>query len=240
MRNIVSDLIIARSDRVTFHPLLIAPRDKISPALANNLEFVCVDTKPHRCLVVSKQCHTVFYNEAWNRPIIMKHLVRFHGIAQTDEKLKCRVRKTVQAPREALKQPAIMPNVSALTPTTPMEAAPSPSPIVKTSHRRKPSQESKQEVTLPQNTEASAPHTPTTLTSDELPLTTRMPTTITQETEVSTPHAPTTLDTDELPLTEKKPAAKKRSHRRKAGANDAPLKKRKQQKASMFEDKTNF
>ena len=106
--------------------------------------------------------------------------------------------------------------------------------------RRKPSQESQQEVTLPQNTEASAPNTPTSLNTDELPLATRMPTTITQETEASKPHAPSTLDTDELPLAEKKPAAKKRSNRRKAGANEAPLKERKQQKASMFEDKSNF
>ena len=86
-----------------------------------------------------------------------------------------------------------------------MEAAPTPSPVVKTSHRRKPPQESQQEVTMPQNTEASAPHTSTTLTSDELPPTTRIPTTITQETEVTTPHAPTTLDTNELPLTTRMP-----------------------------------
>ena len=237
MRNTVSDLIIIRSDRVTFHPLLIAPRDQISPVLANNVEFVCVDAKQHRCLVVCKQCHTVFYNEKWNRPIIMKHLVRFHGIVQTDEKLKCRVHKRVQATREAhTSTPPTQMETNTSTPPTPMEAAPSPSPVVKISHRRKPSQE----VTLPQNKEASAPHTPTTLNTDELPLTTRMPATITQETEVSTSHTPTTLDTDEPPLAEKKPAAKKRSHRRKAGANDAPLKRRKQQKATIFDDKTNF
>ena len=222
MRNTVSDLIIARSDRVTFHPLLIVPRDQISPVLANNLEFVCVDAKPHRCLVVCKQCHTVFYNETWNRPIIMKHLTRFHGIAQTDVKLKCRVRKTVQATREALAStpPTPMEAHTSAPPTpmeahtsappTPMEAAPRPSPVVKISHRRKPSQESQEELTLPQDTEPSAPH------------------------------APTTLDTGELSLAEKKPAAKKRSHRRKAGANDVPVKKRKQQKATIFEDKTNF
>ena len=155
----------------------------------------------------------------------MKHLTRFHGIAQTDVKLKCRVRKTVQATREALK----IEHASA--PPTPMEAAPSPSPVVKIFHRRKPSQE----VILPQNTEASAPHTRTSLNTDELRLATRMPTTIPQETEMSTPHTPTTLNTEELPLAEKKPAAKKRSHRRKAGANDTPLKKRKQQ-----QEKTNF
>ena len=234
LRNTVSDLIIARSDRVSFHRLLIVPRDQISPVLANNLEFVCVDAKPDRCLVVCKQCHTVFYNETWNRPIIMKHLTRFHGIAQTDVKLKCRVRKRVQARREALKiehastpptpiehastTPTLIEHAStpptliehASTPPTQMEAAPSPSPVVKISHQRKPSQESQEEVTLPQDTEPSAPH------------------------------ASTTLDTDELTLTDKKPAAKKRSHRRKAGANDVPLKKRTQQKATMFEDKTNF
>ena len=213
LRNTVSDLIIVRSDRVTFHPLLFAPRDQISPLLANNLEFACVDGKPHRCLVVCKQCHTVFNNETWNRPNIMKHLTRFQGIAQKDVKLKCRGRKRVQATREALKiehasTPATLEHASA--PPTPMEAAPSPSPVVKISHQRKPSQESQEEVTLPQDTEASAPH------------------------------ATTTLDTDELTLTDKKPAAKKRSHRRKAGANDVPLKKRKQQKATMLEDKTNF
>ena len=144
LRNTISDLIIIRSDRVTFHPLLIAPRDQISPVLANNLEFVCVDAKPHRCLVVCKQCHTVFYNEAWNRPIIMKHMVRFHGIRHRGEKLKCRVRKTVQATREAVKientsAPPTPMEAHTSTPPTPMEAAPSPSPVVKISHRRKPS-----------------------------------------------------------------------------------------------------
>ncbi len=178
---------------------------------------------------------------------MMKHMVRFHGIAQTDEKLKCRVRKTVQATREALNQPAIMPNVSTLSPPTPMEAhtstpptsmeaAPSPSPNVKISHRRKPSQE----VKVPHNKEASAPHTTTTLNTDELPLTTRMPATITQERELSTSHTPTTLDTYEPPLAEKKPAAKKRSHRRKAAAIDVPPKQIKQQKTARFEEKTNF
>ena len=59
--------------------------------------------------------------------------------------------------------------------------------------------------------------------------------------------AETTLDTDELPLAEMKPTAKKRSHRHKPSADDVPLKKKKQQgpsgkeqKASVFEDKTNF
>ena len=59
--------------------------------------------------------------------------------------------------------------------------------------------------------------------------------------------AETTLDSDELPLAEMKPAAKKRSQRRKPTAEDVPLKKKKQQvrsgkeqKASMFEDKSNF
>ena len=64
--------------------------------------------------------------------------------------------------------------------------------------------------------------------------------TIQQDTEASAPQAPTTLGTDELTLADKKPAVKKRIHRRKAGANDVPLKQRKQQKATTFEDKTNF
>ena len=89
---------------------------------------------------------------------------------------------------------------------TPMEAAPSPSPVVKISNRRKPTQD----ATLPHDTEASAPQ------------------------------APTTLGTGEHTLADKKPAAKKRSQSRKAGANDVPLKQRKQQKAIKSEDKTNF
>ena len=139
LRNTVSDLIIVRSESVTFHPLLIGPRDQISQVLANNLEVVCGDAKPHRCLVVCKQCHTVFYNEKWNRPIIMKHLIRFHGIAQTDVNLKCRVRKRVQTTREAHASTPPTPNEHASAPPTQMEAAPSPSPVVKISHQRKPS-----------------------------------------------------------------------------------------------------
>ena len=61
-----------------------------------------------------------------------------------------------------------------------------------------------------------------------------------QDTKASAPHTSTTLGTDALTLEDKKPASKKRSQRRKAGANDMPLKQRKQQNASMFEDKTNF
>ena len=67
-----------------------------------------------------------------------------------------------------------------------------------------------------------------------------MATTMPQDTKASAPQASTTLDTDDLNQTDKKPAAKKRSHRRKASPNDVPLKQRKQQKATMFEDKTNF
>ena len=237
MRNTISDLIIARSDRVTFHPLLIAPRDHISPALANNLEFVCVDAKPHRCLVVCKQCHTVFYNEAWNRPIIMKHLVRFHGIAQTDEKLKCRVRKTVQATREALKiehtsapptprEALKIDHTSA--PPTPMEAHTSAPPTAMEAH------------TFAKLTPMEAAPSPSPVAKISNRKKPSQEATLPQDTEASAPHTSTTLGTDELTLTDKKSAAKKRSHRRKAGANDVPLKQRKQQKLTMFEDKTNF
>ncbi len=59
--------------------------------------------------------------------------------------------------------------------------------------------------------------------------------------------AETTLDTDELPPAVMKPTAKKRSQRRKPSADDVPLKKKKrqvpsgkEQKASVFEDKSNF
>ncbi len=135
-------------------------------------------------------------------------MIRLHGIAQTDVKLKSRARKRLQTTREALKIE------HAFAPPTPMEAAPPaerPSLVVKISHLRKPSQESQQEVTVPQNPEASAPQ------------------------------APSTLDPNELPLADKKAAAKKRSHKRKACVNDgltANLKKKKQWKANMFEDKT--
>ena len=61
-----------------------------------------------------------------------------------------------------------------------------------------------------------------------------------QDTEASATQAPTTLANAELTLPDKKPAAKKRSHMRKVGANDVPLKQRKQPKACRFEDKTNF
>ena len=217
MRNTVSDLIIVRSDRVSFHPLLITPRGQISPLLANNLEFVCLDAKPDRCLVVCKHCHTVFYNETWNRPNISRHLSRFHGIAESETELKPRVHKRLQAtktlPNEHTSAPTT-PNEHDSPPSTPMEAAPSPSLVIKISKRRKPSKE----VTVPQDTEARKP-------SQEV--------TVPQEREAS---ASNTLDTDELPLAAMKPAAKKRSQRRKPSANDAHLKKRK----IMFLDKNNF
>ena len=239
MRNTVSDLIIIRSDRVTFHPLLIAPRDHISPVLANNLEFVCVDAKQHRCLVVCKHCHTVFYNETWNRPNISKHLSRFHGIEQTDGKLKSTVRKRLQATK-------ILANENASTPPTPMEAAPIPSVVVKISNLRKPSQEVtlpqdsearklSQEVTVPEDTEANA-LTKLEIVPDKKPAAKKR----------SQRHKPaeTTLDADQLPLADKKQIAKKR---RKPSADDVSLKKKKQQvpsskqqKPSVFEDKTNF
>ena len=135
----------------------------------------------------------------------MKHMIRFHGIAQTDVKLKSRARKRLQGIREALKIE------HAFTPPTPMEAAPPaerPSLVVKISHRRKPSQESQQEVSVPQDPEASAPQ------------------------------APSTLDTNELPLADKKAAAKKKSHKRKVCAIDGEKQQGKAPRTLKFEDKT--
>jgi hypothetical protein len=175
LRNTVSDLIIVRSDRVSFHPLLITPRCQISPLLANNLEFVCLDAKPNRCLVVCKHCHTLFYNETWNRPNISRHLSRFHGIAESEAELKSKGPNKLQAKRKALKHPAIVPNEVA---PIALEAAPTPSLVIKISKRRKPSKE----VTVPQDTEGRKP-------SQEV--------TVPQEREAS---APTRLDTYELPL----------------------------------------
>ena len=241
LRNTVSDLIILRSDRVTFHPMLITPRDQIPPLLANNLEFVAVDAKPHRCFVVCKHCHTVFYNESWNRPIIMNHLIRFHGIEQTDGKLKTRVRKSLQPTK-------LLPNEhTCATPTptehtfapptqsehdseppTPMEASPSPSLGVKISNLRKPSQEVilpqasearklSQEVTVPEDTETNA-LTKLEAVPDKKP-------TAKKRSQRRKP-AKTTLDTDQLPLANTKPTAKKMSKRHKPSSDNVPLKKR--------------
>ena len=115
-----------------------------------------------------------------------------------------------------------------------MEAAPSPSLVIKISKRRKPSKE----VTVPQDTEANA------LTKLET-VVDKKPTA--KKRSQRRKLAETTLDTDELPLAAMKPAAKKRTHRHKPSADDVPLKKKKrqvpsgkEQKASVFEDKSNF
>ena len=231
LRTTVSDLIIVRSERVTFHPLLITQRGQISPLLANNLEFVCLDAKPDRSLVVCKQCHTVFYNETWNRPNIRRHLSRFHAIAETEEELKPKPKNKLQATRDALKHQPILPNESS---PTALEVAP-PSLLVKKPHRRRPSQE----VTQPQDTEANALTTLETVV-DKKPAAKKS----SHRRKVSAIPA---FGTDEFTLGGKKPTTKKRSHRHKPSAEDVPLKKKKQQvpsgkegKATMFEDKTNF
>ncbi len=78
--NTVSDLIIIRSPRVSFHPLIPSPRQTISADLCNNIEFVSLDEKLHRSLVVCKHCHMLFNNQRWNRQVIGRHLDKFHGI----------------------------------------------------------------------------------------------------------------------------------------------------------------
>ena len=166
-------------------------------------------------------------------------MVRFHGIAQTDEKLKCRVRKTVQATREPLNQPAIMLNVSTLTPPTPMEAHPSTPPRPMEAHTFTPSTRVEAHTSTPPTTMEAAP-SPSPVVKISHRRKPSQKVRVPQDTEASAPHTPSMLGTDALTLADKKQPAKKRSHRRKAGAIDVPLKQRKQQKATIFEDKTNF
>jgi len=80
LRNTISDLIIIRSPRVSFHPLIPSPRQTISADLCNNIEFVSLDEKLHRSLVVCKHCHMLFNNQRWNRQVIGRHLDKFHAI----------------------------------------------------------------------------------------------------------------------------------------------------------------
>ena len=80
LRNTVSDLIIIRSPRVSFHPLIPSPRQTISADLCHNIEFVSLDEKLQRSLVVCKHCHMMFNNARWNRQVIGRHLDKFHAI----------------------------------------------------------------------------------------------------------------------------------------------------------------
>jgi len=80
LRNTISDLIIIRSPRVSFHPLIPSPRQTISADLCHNIEFVSLDEKLHRSLVVCKHCHMLFNNQRWNRQVIGRHLDKFHAI----------------------------------------------------------------------------------------------------------------------------------------------------------------
>ena len=80
LRNTVSDLIIIRSPRVSFHPLIPSPRQTISADLCHNIEFVSLDEKLHRSLIVCKHCHMLFNNQRWNRQVIGRHLDKFHAI----------------------------------------------------------------------------------------------------------------------------------------------------------------
>ena len=78
--NTVSTLIIVRSPRVNFHPVLLTSRHTISPALCKNIEFVSLDEKLYRSLVVCKHCHMLFNNQRWNREAMGRHLDKFHRI----------------------------------------------------------------------------------------------------------------------------------------------------------------
>ena len=80
LRNTVSDIIIINSRRVSFHTLIPSPRQTISADLCHNIEFVSVDEKLHRSLVVCKHCHMLFNNQRWNRQVIARHLDKFHAI----------------------------------------------------------------------------------------------------------------------------------------------------------------
>ena len=84
LRNTVSDLIIIRSPRVSFHPLIPSPRQTISADLCHNIEVVSLDDKLHRSLVVCKHCHMMFNNQRWNRQVIGRHLDKFHAININD------------------------------------------------------------------------------------------------------------------------------------------------------------
>ncbi len=80
LRNTVYDLIIIRSPRVSFHPLIRSSCQTISADLCHNIEFVSLDEKLHRSLVVCKHCHMLFNNQRWNRQVIGRHLDKFHAL----------------------------------------------------------------------------------------------------------------------------------------------------------------
>ncbi len=54
MQNAITELIIVRSQRLTFQPLLLSPRHTMSALLCRNTEFVAVDGKLYRSLAVCK------------------------------------------------------------------------------------------------------------------------------------------------------------------------------------------
>ena len=80
LQNTVFDLIIVRSPRLKYHPVILTSRHTISPGLCNNIEFVSLDEKLYRSLVVCKHCHMLFNNQRWNREVMGRHLDKYHGI----------------------------------------------------------------------------------------------------------------------------------------------------------------
>ena len=80
LQKTVSDLIVVRSPRLNFHPVIPTTRQSISPGQCNNIEFVSVDEKLYRSIIVCMHCHMLFNNERWNRNVMIRHLHKFHGI----------------------------------------------------------------------------------------------------------------------------------------------------------------
>ena len=87
-RRSIPELIIVGSQRIEYYPLLEAARNFTKPLIFDNVHLISLDKSLINGLLVCKHCHMLFTDTRSNRPVFIKHLAKFHGIARKERKPK--------------------------------------------------------------------------------------------------------------------------------------------------------
>ena len=85
-RKRIRELIIVGSPRIDFYPLIEAARNFIKPIIFDNVHLISLDKTFINGLIVCKHSHMLFTDTRSNRPVFLKDLAKFHGIARKEPK----------------------------------------------------------------------------------------------------------------------------------------------------------
>ena len=101
-KKFMQDLIIVKSPRIAFHPITPVTFQPIKPQINENFDYLSLDGRLNRAVLVCKHCRYLQSNQCSNRKYLFRHLERHHNIKDTGE-WKINTRKPRVFPLKAKK-----------------------------------------------------------------------------------------------------------------------------------------